>query len=140
MGQIKFLGESDTGVKRNYAKITGKIKDASNGTEDGIIEIAHLKNGSQNINVRSTSTEFKIMNGTDFDIESHDAASTGLRLNNTLVTATAAELNIMDGGTSATSTTLTDADRVIINDHGTMKQVALTDLETYFEDVDGGTF
>ena len=140
LGQIKFLGESDTGVTRNYAKITAKIKDASNGTEDGIIEIAHLKNGSQNINVRSTSTEFKIMNGTDFDIESHDAASTGLRLNNTLVTATAAELNIMDGGTSATSTTLTDADRVIINDQGTMKQVALTDLETYFEDVDGGTF
>lgn len=49
------------------------------------------------------------------------------------VTATAAELNIMDGGTSATSTTLADADRVVVNDNGTMKQVALTDFETYFE-------
>ena len=43
LGQIKFAGESDTGVERNYAKITGKILDASNGTEDGIIEIAHIK-------------------------------------------------------------------------------------------------
>ena len=39
----------------------------------------------------------------------------------------------MDGGTSATSTTLADADRVVVNDGGTMKQVALTDFETYFE-------
>ena len=51
----------------------------------------------------------------------------------TLVAATAAELNIMDGGTSATSTTLADADRVVVNDAGVMKQVALTDFETYFE-------
>ena len=49
------------------------------------------------------------------------------------VDATATELNIMDGGTSATSTTLADADRVVVNDAGTMKQVALTDFETYME-------
>jgi hypothetical protein len=49
------------------------------------------------------------------------------------VTATASELNIIDGDTSATSTTLADADRVVVNDAGTMKQVALTDFETYFE-------
>jgi hypothetical protein len=39
------------------------------------------------------------------------------------------------GSTSATSTTLADADRVVVNDAGTMKQVALTDFETYFESV-----
>ena len=49
------------------------------------------------------------------------------------VTSTATELNIMDGDTSASSTTLADADRVVVNDAGTMKQVALTDFETYFE-------
>ena len=51
----------------------------------------------------------------------------------TAISATAAEINIIDGDTSATSTTLADADRVIVNDAGTMKQVALTDFETYFE-------
>ena len=52
----------------------------------------------------------------------------------TAISATVgAEINIIDGDTSATSTTLADADRVIVNDAGTMKQVALTDFETYFE-------
>ena len=50
------------------------------------------------------------------------------------VNSTAAELNIMDGGTSATSTTIADADRVVVNDNGTMKQVAVTDLSAYFDD------
>ena len=53
--------------------------------------------------------------------------------NGTAISATAAELNIIDGDTTATSTTLADADRVVVNDAGTMKQVALTDFETYFE-------
>ena len=50
------------------------------------------------------------------------------------VNSTAAELNIMDGGTSATSTTVADADRVVMNDNGTMVQVAVTDLAAYFDD------
>ena len=56
-------------------------------------------------------------------------------------------LNILDGGTSATSTTLAAADRMVINDNGTMVQVALTDLVTFLEngsvsgfDIDGGTY
>ena len=48
-----------------------------------------------------------------------------------LVTATPTELSIMDGDTNATSTTLADADRVVVNDAGTMKQVAMTDVSTY---------
>ena len=59
---------------------------------------------------------------------------TTLDIGGTNVTATAAELNIMDGGTSATSTTVADADRVVFNDAGTMKQVAVTDLAAYFDD------
>ena len=57
-----------------------------------------------------------------------------LTLGSTAVTSTAAELNIMDGGTSATSTILVDADRVVVNDADVgMKQVALSDLKTYNE-------
>jgi hypothetical protein len=52
---------------------------------------------------------------------------------NTAVSATPEELSIMDGDKSAVSTTLTDADRVVVNDAGTMKQVALSDFETYME-------
>ena len=60
---------------------------------------------------------------------------TTLDIGGTNVAATAAELNIMDGGTSATGTTVVDADRVVFNDNGTMKQVAMTDISTY---TDGG--
>jgi hypothetical protein len=49
------------------------------------------------------------------------------------IASTTAELNIVDGDTAATATTLADADRVVVNDNGTMVQVALTDFETYFE-------
>ena len=62
-------------------------------------------------------------------------------------TVTTAELNVMDGGTSATSTTLATADRMVMNDNGTMKQVALSDLVTFLEDgatsgfdINGGTY
>ena len=54
-----------------------------------------------------------------------------LKLGGTALTATGAELNIMDGGTSASATTIVDADRVVLNDDGTMKQVAVTDVDTY---------
>jgi len=56
---------------------------------------------------------------------------TTLDIGGTNVAATAAELNIMDGNTSATSTTLADADRLVTNDNGTMVQVALSDVKTY---------
>ena len=55
-----------------------------------------------------------------------------LRLGGIEITSTAAELNIIDGGTTATSTTVADADRVVYNDAGTMKQVAVTDMSTYY--------
>ena len=62
---------------------------------------------------------------------SGEVNATTLQIAGTSITSTAAELNIMDGDTSATSTTLADADRVVTNDNGTMKQVALTDVKTY---------
>ena len=56
---------------------------------------------------------------------------TTLDIGGTNVASTAAELNIMDGGTAASSITLADADRLVTNDNGTMVQVALSDLKTY---------
>jgi hypothetical protein len=75
--------------------------------------------------ITSTAAELNILDG---------VTSTAAELNILDgVTSNATELNIMDGDTSASATTLADADRVVVNDNGTMKQVALTDFETYFE-------
>ena len=49
-------------------------------------------------------------------------------------TVTTTEINVLDGDTSASATTVADADRVVFNDAGTMKQVAVTDLAAYFDD------
>ena len=48
-----------------------------------------------------------------------------------VVNSTHTELSVLDGDTAATSTTLVDADRTVINDDGTMKQVAMSDVTTY---------
>ena len=68
LGQIKFAGESDTGVERNYAKITGKILDASNGTEDGIIEFTHIKAGSETVTGRWRSDSLQLLNSTQLTV------------------------------------------------------------------------
>ena len=48
------------------------------------------------------------------------------------ITASHTELNtVADGDTAATATTLVDADRVVVNDDGTMVQVAMSDVQTY---------
>ena len=47
--------------------------------------------------------------------------------------STTAELGVIDGDTSATGTTLVAADRVVVNDNGTMVQVAMSDFETFME-------
>ncbi len=73
--------------------------------------------------ITSTAAELNILDG---------VTSTASELNILDgVTTTATELNIMDGDTAASSTTLVDADRLVTNDNGTMKQVALTDVKTY---------
>ena len=46
-------------------------------------------------------------------------------------TITTAEINILDGDNTASSVTLVDADRIIVNDNGTMKQVAVSALNAY---------
>jgi len=55
-----------------------------------------------------------------------------LAINGTAVTATAAELNLIDGGTSVGgSITVGDTDGFIVNDGGTMKTIPASDVKTY---------
>ena len=68
MGQIKFKGENDADQEVVYAKITGKIQDASDGTEDGIIEFANRKAGSNTITARLRSDSLQLLNGTSLTV------------------------------------------------------------------------
>jgi hypothetical protein len=68
LGQLKFKGENDADQEVIYAKITGKISDATDTTEDGLIEFALRKAGSNNIGARLTSTDLKLINGTGLEV------------------------------------------------------------------------
>ena len=86
--------------------------------------------------VTSTAAELNILDGvtsTTAELNILDGVTSTTAELNILdgVTSTATELNVMDGDTSASSITLADADRLVTNDAGTMKQVALTTLKTY---------
>tara|TARA_Y100000004_G_scaffold168038_1_gene201090 strand:+ start:14746 stop:16977 length:2232 start_codon:yes stop_codon:yes gene_type:complete len=69
LGQIKFQGENDADQKVVYAKLTGKIDDASDTTEDGILELMLKKAGANNIAMRFTSTDMKLINGTGLEVD-----------------------------------------------------------------------
>ena len=96
----------------------------SNITDDGDIMFAISDGGNSKGMLKLDGANGKVVfHGTTLSINGTDLAST------------ATELNILDGDTSASSVTLADADRIVVNDNGTMKQVALTAFETYFESV-----
>jgi hypothetical protein len=65
---------------------------------------------NEDVAVTSTATELNLLDG---------------------ATVTTTEINKLDGDTSATATTLADADRLVVNDAGTMVQVAMSDVKTY---------
>jgi len=94
---------------------------------DKLTELATMAQGTADALADLSSTEVAILDG---------------------CTATTTEIiTICDGDTTAISTTLAAADRLCMNDAGTMVQVALSDLVTFLEngsvsgfDIDGGTY
>lgn len=81
----------------------------------------------------------------DADLDTLSGMQTGAAT--ALAALTSTEVAVIDGGTSATATTLASTDRMVINDAGTMVQVALSDLVTFLEDgtasgfeLDGGSY
>ena len=70
--------------------------------------------------------------GSDILTVAGEVSMTTLDIGGTNVTATAAELNLLDGGTSVgSSITLADADGFVVNDGGTMKTIPASDIKTY---------
>lgn len=124
-------GVTATTTELNYVDgVTSAIQtqlDAKQASDADLTALSSCQTGGAAALAALTSTEIEILDG---------------------ATVTTTELNTCcDGGTSATSTTLATADRMVINDAGTMVQVALTDLVTFLEngsvsgfELDGGTF
>ena len=96
MGRVKFTGENDADQEITYAKITGKIQDASDGSEDGLIEFANIKAGTQTITARLRSDSFQLLNGTNLSVAG-DATITGdLTVNGTTTTVSTTNTVVSD--------------------------------------------
>ena len=146
LGQLKFKGENDADQAVVYAKITGKILDASDGTEDGIIEFANVKAGSNTITARLRSDSFQLLNSTGFSVAGTTTltgdVTTGANIelghaSDTTIARSSAGVVTIEGNTilttgnsdaPSTSTDSGDADFVLIDDGGTMKKITPNNL------------
>lgn len=163
LGALQFFGQNvkaGTDEQVKYGKIEVLSKDVTDGTEDGGIRFSAFVAGSEtqlmDIN-DSLAGGVQVANG--LNVQGHDGSSVGLRLAGTLVTSTAAELNLLDGVSGlvkadftklaavdasaaelnlldgdtsvGSSITIVDSDGVIMNDGGTMKSVPASDFKTY---------
>lgn len=131
--------------------VIGLIGDAGSATPKNKVVVDDGNNQVEfNIDVSGTSTEqFVVKDGvieptTDNDI---DLGSSGkefkdlyidgtayvdaINYDGTAITATAAELNLMDGDTSAGTTAVAGGDGIVTNDGGTMRQTTVDTFDTY---------
>ena len=111
LGQLKFKGENDADQEVVYAKVTGKIQDASDSSEDGLLEFTNVKAGSNTITARLKSDKFQLLNGTDFEVDGGSISGStyygdGSNLTNVnaTVTETATVSDSFSNQTSVTST------------------------------------
>ncbi len=131
---------------------TGSSTASGARTNLGLVIGTHVEPHSDKLTELATmnqNTAAKLADLTQNEVAILDGATVATSELNKLdgATVTTAEINIIDGGTSATATTLAQADRMVVNDAGTMKQVAFSDLVTFLENesvsgfnIDGGTY
>jgi hypothetical protein len=135
LGRIKFKGENDADQEVQYGSISGKIVDASDGTEDGAIEFNVKKAGSNTIALRLNSDELKLLNGTTLDVDgagifagsvtatsvtTNDIVSNGSNADITIDTAGTGNINLTAGADVIIPTNIglqfTDANEKIESD------------------------
>jgi len=143
------IESTEIGVDLAASSITGTLAIGDGGTGATTTSAARTALGlAIGTNVQAYDADLDNLSGMQSGASSALAAltSTEISILDGLKTTTS-ELNVMDGGTSATSTTLAVADRLVMNDNGTMKQVGLADLVTFLENesvsgfnIDGGSY
>ena len=86
--------------------------------------------GAATFNDKIIATELDISGDVDID---GTLETDALSIASTTITTTAAEINLIDGGTSRGTTALADGDGILINDAGTMRMTNVTAVKTYMQ-------
>ena len=143
VGQVLFEGKDSAANAQVYGLIRGQITDPTSTAESGKISLLAYPSyvNGKGLHVEGIANE---AGGAKVNID-HNGSTYGLALNGTLVTSTAAELNILDGATVNTtelnlldggtsvgsSITIADTDGFFINDNGVSRLIPASDLKTY---------
>ena len=118
---IKFIGDDGGSA---VTALSLDMSDAGAATFNDKITVGDGKLVLNSTAVTSTAAELNLLDGVSGLVQADLTKLAALD-------ATAAELNLLDGDTSASSVTIVDADQIILNDGGTMKQVAVSALNSY---------
>ena len=101
-GMLMFSSEDSASNAQNYASMSAGMLDVSDGAEKGFMEfrVAEFDGTlSKALEIKGLGAD----NGISVDVPNHGSGGGGLMLAGTLVSSTAAELNILDGVTSTTA-------------------------------------
>lgn len=143
IGTLDFFGKYGRDPENNKSTGSGTLAKVFAKRKD-IKELSYTTDLVMSVASSGSLYDTLIISGSSFsqtasvDIPGHNATDAGLKLGGTLITATANELNLLDGSLDQTSptSTIVDADRFIINDNGTMTHVSASVLKSY---IGGGT-
>jgi len=107
------------------ANIAGTVTLSGNVLVSGTLGADLIPDADDTRDIGSTSAQWK-----DLYIDG-TAYLDAIDFNGTAITATGAELNLMDGGTSAGTTAVAGSDGIVTNDGGTMRQTTVDTFDTY---------
>ena len=132
---VLVLGGSPSGT--NTITISPNDQDKVYIVQNGTSQTATFTQGSgANVSVPAGSKKIIFADGAGSGAAVTDVTDAldvaTLRLGGTAITSTAAELNLMDGGTSAGTTAVAAGDGIVTNDGGTMRQTTAATFSTYF--------
>ena len=127
IGQILFKGENSADEEVTYAEIRGKILDETDGTEDGIIEYAHIKGGSTTVTGRFRSDGLQLLNGSTLTVNGATTLSSTLDVTSAAVFNSTVDIGVgndelrieaVSGQGPKLSTTASNSN-ITISPHGT---------------------
>ena len=130
-GLVSFYADDADQNNQEFGRIAGRVVDATSGGEEGALDFYVAENDgtvTKGMEIKGLSSDGNIT----VDISTHDGSAGGLMLAGTLVTPTATELNLIDGGTARGTTSVASGDGILINDAGTMRMTNVDTVSTYF--------
>ena len=109
------------------------ISSASQAAGSSAVGISTIAPSGAGGSIKGVSSfEDQITISDNLVLSGHDGSGSGLVLGSTDVTATGAELNLLDGGRALDSSiTIANSDGILVKDGTTMKMVPASDLKTF---------